>query len=106
MSFDDVDLGDLDSTPERFKSLKDYAKAVVGLGWIAVIAGLGGLVFGLGQLASGRNEMVIAGAMGLMAGIGFVAMGSLISCITAIEENTRRCAKLLESVNESLSGNE
>jgi len=88
---------------QRFEQLQGYARALQGVGWLAVAAGVVFLIKGVAEFSGGQGQGAFLGAFGILSGIGAIVTGHLVNCVVAIEANTQESTRLLACLVESFS---
>lgn len=82
-------------TMNRFKTVLRYGKFFSGLGWVLVILGIVAIIGGLASDSEAGMAIAAGAFILIISGIGMLVSGQLISCIVAIENNTRAIYALL-----------
>lgn len=87
----------------NFKTLLWLGELISGVGWIAVLIGGVGLLFGFSELSESTSMgmgdllVLVSSAIPVALGLLLAAVGQLISCFVAIEHNTRSVFELLKT---------
>ena len=88
----------METTEKRFTALRAVGRVLDVIGLAVAVIGVGLVIAGLTQISSfyppGAFERLImylaGGGFAFVAGIVVAALGQLVGCVIAIEENTRQ----------------